>query len=109
MRQTRGLPAFDNNAAAWRHPDLEDGDRPARHQPNGRGDGQDGLRQGDLDRSGTPSRRSTGIPPEPGGQPRYVGSRPAARASDRVGAAASFPESSGVPSGQSMPSAGSSG
>ena len=23
LRQTRGLPAFDNNAAAWRHPDRE--------------------------------------------------------------------------------------
>jgi hypothetical protein len=24
VRQARGLPSFDPNAAAWRHPDLED-------------------------------------------------------------------------------------
>ena len=27
VRQTRGLPSFDPNAAAWRHPDLEVRDR----------------------------------------------------------------------------------
>jgi uncharacterized membrane protein YfcA len=29
IRQTRGLPSFDPNAAAWRHPDLEEDDSPA--------------------------------------------------------------------------------
>jgi uncharacterized membrane protein YfcA len=29
IRQTRGLPSFDPNAAAWRHPDLEEDDTPA--------------------------------------------------------------------------------
>jgi uncharacterized membrane protein YfcA len=28
VRQSRGLPSFDTNAAAWRHPDLEEDDRP---------------------------------------------------------------------------------
>jgi hypothetical protein len=28
IRQTRGLPAFDNNAAAWRLPDRNGGARP---------------------------------------------------------------------------------